>query len=591
MIVQKEVKFALGLTVIFTLLGAAIFVYKGDQKDKTPDDTAVAAANTGNNTRTETEAAPETASGTETTSKEPVTETVIEFTETEESTESTEFTTNETEVVTKENIEEPEVRTETEIPDPFQEETEITETVEPETTENVVTEEIVLPPFEEEETEPVTEVTEEVIDLTEEQEEVQPRVVGGTEYTIKKGDMLSTIAAKVYGRAHLWKIIQDANPHIVPSEMMPGQKIILPKYTPKSKTPTVKPAEQEEKFPEGVMVYTIKRGDTLSGISKKFYGTSTKWQDIQKANNIADEYNIPAGKKIIIPGVKPKAVRIEQPERKKADLPDLSGLPSAGNENILPDTGTNATHIVREGETLWSIAQLYFNDGMKYKELIKANPGINQDRLKAGQKVMIPGIQSKIGADGTEYFIYTVKEGDYLSTIAEDFLGKSSRWREITVLNKGLNPNRIYVGQKIKIPGSRPSPAGTSSEKSNDDLPDLSFEKGSGANQFIGSSGQGGNTYVVKKGDSLGEISTRVYGSVKYMKDILNANPHIKDADTLYVGAKLRMPNIKGTRARSGSGVREPSVRTESVSGKDSYLGGGKKPRAKKDYVLRGFGR
>ena len=35
MIVQKEVKFALGLTVIFTLLGAAVFVYKDDQKDKT----------------------------------------------------------------------------------------------------------------------------------------------------------------------------------------------------------------------------------------------------------------------------------------------------------------------------------------------------------------------------------------------------------------------------------------------------------------------------------------------------------------------------------------------------------------------------
>ena len=95
MIVQKEVKFALGLTVIFTLLGAAVFVYKDDQKDKTPDDAAVAAANT-------VQTGTETASGTETTSKEPATEeSVIEFTETEEPAENIEFTTKETEVVTR----------------------------------------------------------------------------------------------------------------------------------------------------------------------------------------------------------------------------------------------------------------------------------------------------------------------------------------------------------------------------------------------------------------------------------------------------------------------------------------------------------
>jgi len=55
MIVQKEVKFALGLTVIFTLLAAAIFVYEGEKKEKTPDgNTNIAAVNAGQ-TSTETE--------------------------------------------------------------------------------------------------------------------------------------------------------------------------------------------------------------------------------------------------------------------------------------------------------------------------------------------------------------------------------------------------------------------------------------------------------------------------------------------------------------------------------------------------------
>ena len=47
--------------------------------------------------------------------------------------------------------------------------------------------------------------------------------------------------------------------------------------------------------------YTIKPGDNLSKVSKLFYGTPNKYQQIAKANNIADPDKIQAGQQIKLP--------------------------------------------------------------------------------------------------------------------------------------------------------------------------------------------------------------------------------------------------------------------------------------------------
>ena len=47
--------------------------------------------------------------------------------------------------------------------------------------------------------------------------------------------------------------------------------------------------------------YTIKPGDNLSKISKLFYGSPNKYQQIATANNIADPNKIQAGQQIKLP--------------------------------------------------------------------------------------------------------------------------------------------------------------------------------------------------------------------------------------------------------------------------------------------------
>ena len=57
---------------------------------------------------------------------------------------------------------------------------------------------------------------------------------------------------------------------------------------------------------------------------------------------------------------------------------------------------------------------------------------------------------------GGEGETYTVQKGDTLSKIAKHHLGDANAWRKIYDANKaviGDNPDKIFPGQKLKIPG------------------------------------------------------------------------------------------------------------------------------------------
>jgi LysM repeat protein len=47
---------------------------------------------------------------------------------------------------------------------------------------------------------------------------------------------------------------------------------------------------------------------------------------------------------------------------------------------------------------------------------------------------------------------YTVRKGDTLTKISQKYYGTASKWRKIADANKIKNPNKIRIGQKLKIP-------------------------------------------------------------------------------------------------------------------------------------------
>ena len=68
---------------------------------------------------------------------------------------------------------------------------------------------------------------------------------------------------------------------------------------------------------------------------------------------------------------------------------------------------------------------------------------------------------------------YTVQKGDNLSAISARLLGNASRWKEIYELNKDIikNPNLIYIGQVLEIPGAEPAQPTQPAQPSKPTLP------------------------------------------------------------------------------------------------------------------------
>lgn len=104
-----------------------------------------------------------------------------------------------------------------------------------------------------------------------------------TIYKVKKGDTLSAIASK-YGTTY--QKLAEFNGIENPSLIHPGQEIRIP-----DSGTAPAPAKKDK-------VYTVKKGDTLSGIASK-YGTT--YQTLAKYNGIADPSLIFPGQKIKIP--------------------------------------------------------------------------------------------------------------------------------------------------------------------------------------------------------------------------------------------------------------------------------------------------
>ena len=57
----------------------------------------------------------------------------------------------------------------------------------------------------------------------------------------------------------------------------------------------------------------------------------------------------------------------------------LSGSGASGN-----------THVVKHGETLYSIAKASYGDGKQWQKIASANPGVSPSSLKVGQTLVIP---------------------------------------------------------------------------------------------------------------------------------------------------------------------------------------------------------
>lgn len=158
------------------------------------------------------------------------------------------------------------------------------------------------------------------------------------------------------------------------------------------------------------LFYRVKAGDSLWNIAQRFLGNGDKFREIMAVNNLTSE--------VIKPG-------------------QLLRIPQNDQNNIV-------LYRVRRGNTLWNISQRFLGNGERYKEIMEIN-GLTTDTIYPGQILRVPVEPQNVT------ITYTVKNGDTLWNIAQRFLGNGERYRDIISLND-LSSEIIYPGQKLKIP-------------------------------------------------------------------------------------------------------------------------------------------
>lgn len=224
-------------------------------------------------------------------------------------------------------------------------------------------------------------------------------------YTVRRGNTLSTIARKYGMNTAELKRLNG----LKSNRIKPGQKLKVRLSRGSAST-----AKSRTRY----STYTVRRGDTLSTIARK-YGIGTA--ELKKLNRLKSNR--------IKPGQKLKVRR--------------SAKSSRGNSLRY------GTYTVRKGATLSGIASRF---GMSTSELKKLNR-LKSNRIKPGQKLKVKSSGSKKTSrkkttrGKQRYGTYTVRRGNTLSTIAQKH-GMSTA--ELKRLN-GLKSNKIKLGQKLKV--------------------------------------------------------------------------------------------------------------------------------------------
>lgn len=176
---------------------------------------------------------------------------------------------------------------------------------------------------------------------------------------------------------------------------------------------------------------------------------------------------------------------------KPSDTGDLGPSQQVVDEQgDITKEGLPGKYTVKEGDTLFLIAQKYYDDGNLYTEIMRENSLVG-DAIETGQELNIPKLASaeplaspspeasatpepstepeasvapapagEKGATMTDQSwgekisgeTYTVVKGDWLSKIAGRAYGDIMLYQKIAQANNISNPNSIEVGTVLKIP-------------------------------------------------------------------------------------------------------------------------------------------
>lgn len=183
----------------------------------------------------------------------------------------------------------------------------------------------------------------------------------------------------------------------------------------------------------------------------------------------------------------------------------LEPAPQAQNDSIdVSKENLPGTYTVKTGDTLYSIAQNYYGNGFLYPTIVEENK-LSSENIEVGQKITIPKMEDDQAA----------------ATPAPS--------------DQSLTESAPQAPSDPDAPAASVAPAASEAPS----LPDQGT--GGAENQTIWGERISGNTYTVQAGDWLSTIAGRAYGDVMSYQKIAQANK-ITNPDLIEPGTVLQIP-------------------------------------------------
>lgn len=179
-----------------------------------------------------------------------------------------------------------------------------------------------------------------------------------TYHALRPGETLADVAKAFYGDRDKAILLLQYNRIPDPKKILPGTKIAIPE----------------------IIQYTVKRGDTLATIAHRFLGDQRRYQVLASINHLDSPQSLTIGSTIKIP--------------------------------------FDILHIVKRGESLTTIANLYYGDPDKFNLIASYNFITDPRTIKPESEILIPIFNLRIGPKATP-----IKHSSKTPLLPEEQLG------------------------------------------------------------------------------------------------------------------------------------------------------------------------
>lgn len=308
-------------------------------------------------------------------------------------------------------------------------------------------------------------------------------------YTVQSGDTLSGIALKFSTTSSkLAQLNSISNPNLI----YVGQRLLVNQSSNSNSSSSGQSSSTTTNTEASAASYTVKSGDTLSGIASQY---NTTVNQIVSLNQLSNPNLIYVGQVLKL---------------KNSQTTNLSSSSSSSTAATTADTYT-----VKAGDTLSAIASRYSTSS---STLASLNSLSNPNLIYVGQVLKVSSnastnssTSSSANSTVTTAASYTVKAGDTLSAIAAKY---GTTYQALASANSISNPNDIYVGQVIKVSATATA-----------------------ASSQAASSTSSNGSYTVKSGDTLYGIA--LANGLNWQT--LAKQNGISDPNVIFVGQKLSL--------------------------------------------------